>query len=128
LYLNELREQELTQGEAHILALLAESSPATVAELHHGLAHRRSTLTSILDRLADRGLITRSVGKADRRTFVIDLTSRGRKLARRVHRHLIALEDRVRRRVRQTDIAGFTKVITALESEAATRSGRKPAA
>ena len=118
LYLAELREQQLTQGEAHILALLAESSPATVADLHRGLAHRRSTLTSILDRLADRGLITRSVGKSDRRTFVIDLTSSGRKLARRVNRHLIALEDRVCRRVNQSDVAGFTRVLAALESEA----------
>ena len=123
LYLNELREQDLTQGEGHILALLAESSPATVAELHRGLAHRRSTLTSILDRLADRGLITRSVGKTDRRTFVIDLTNKGRKLARRVNRHLIALENRVLGRVRQADVAGFAKVIAALESEAAKRCG-----
>ena len=124
LYLNELREQDLTQGEGHILALLAESSPATVAELHRGLAHRRSTLTSILDRLTDRGLITRSVGKADRRTFVIDLTSKGRKLARRVNQHLLKLEDRVRRQVSQADITGFTKVIAALESEAAKRTSR----
>jgi len=124
LYLNELREEDLTQGEGHILALLAESSPATVAELHRGLAHRRSTLTSILDRLTDRGLITRSVGKADRRTFVIDLTSKGRKLARRVNQHLLKLEDRVRRQVSQADITGFTKVIAALESEVSKRTSR----
>jgi len=121
LYLGELREQQLTQGEAHILALLAESSPATVTDLHRGLAHRRSTLTSILDRLADRGLITRNVGKSDRRTFVIDLTTKGRKLARRVKRHLTALENRVRGRVNQNDISGFSKVLSALESEAGNR-------
>ena len=63
LYVDELREQQLTQGEAHILALLAESSPARVADLHRGLAHKRSTLTSILDRLAERNLITRKVGE-----------------------------------------------------------------
>src|SRR5438067_13583348 len=95
LYADELREQQLTQGEAHILALLAESSPATVAELHRGLAHKRSTLTSILDRLVDRKLITRKVGESDRRTFVVDLTKQGQKLARRVKRHLTNLERRV---------------------------------
>jgi hypothetical protein len=46
-----LREGALSQGEAHILALLAHSSPANIADLHRGLAHKRSTLTSILDRL-----------------------------------------------------------------------------
>src|ERR1700736_3866128 len=54
LYLDDLRERGLTQGEAHILALLAHSAPAKVADLHRGLAHKRSTLTSILDRLANR--------------------------------------------------------------------------
>jgi DNA-binding MarR family transcriptional regulator len=51
LYLADLREHGLSQGEAHILAHLATSAPATIADLHAGLAHKRSTLTSILDRL-----------------------------------------------------------------------------
>jgi DNA-binding MarR family transcriptional regulator len=121
LYVDELREQQLTQGEAHILALLAESSPLTVAELHRGLAHKRSTLTSILDRLADRNLVTRRTGESDRRTFVVSLTGKGRKLAQRVERHLADLERRVRQRVKASDVDGFTKVLAVLESEAAKR-------
>jgi DNA-binding MarR family transcriptional regulator len=113
-----LRERGLTQGEAHILALLAHSAPAKVADLHRGLAHKRSTLTSILDRLANRGLITREVGKKDRRTFVIMLTAKGRKLARRVSRHLSDLERAVVRRVSAADMRGFNKVVAALEQEA----------
>src|SRR2546423_6469739 len=88
LYLASLREQGLSQGEAHILALLASSGASTIADLHRGLAHKRSTLTSILDRLADRGLITRAVGADDRRTFVVTPTTKWRQVARRVHRHL----------------------------------------
>src|SRR3954463_5369952 len=97
LYIDSLDERQLSQGEAHILALLAESSPATVAELHRGLAHKRSTLTSILDRLDERKLIVRKVGQSDRRTFVVSLTVKGRKLARRVRTHLTALEKAVSR-------------------------------
>lgn len=122
LYLNDLGEKQLTQGEAHILAMLAESSPATVAHLHRGLAHKRSTLTSILDRLTDRGLITRKVGKSDRRTFVVNLTARGRTLAARVRRHLEHLESRVLRNVKPGDIERFTKVLAALESAANSKS------
>ena len=59
LYLASLDEYSLSQGEAHILALLAMSGPTTIAELHRGLAHKRSTLTSILDRLVARGFVTR---------------------------------------------------------------------
>jgi DNA-binding MarR family transcriptional regulator len=108
----------LTQGEAHVLGLLADSHRANIADLHRGLAHKRSTLTSILDRLAKRGLITRAVGETDRRTFVIKLTAKGRKLAQRVQRHLSVLERAVARRISAADVRGFNKVVAALEQEA----------
>jgi DNA-binding MarR family transcriptional regulator len=93
-----------------------------VAELHHGLAHKRSTLTSILDRLEERKLITRKVGQADRRTFIVSLTARGRKLAKRVQAHLAALEKVVSGRVSRSQVAGFDAVVEALEKEAHSRS------
>ena len=125
LYLDALRERGLTQGEAHILALLAQPGRANVAHLHRGLAHKRSTLTSILDRLARRGLITRAVGETDRRTFVVRLTAKGRKLAHRIQRHLSALERAVIRRVSAADVNGFNRVVTALEEEAHQASAPK---
>jgi DNA-binding MarR family transcriptional regulator len=117
----------LTQGEAHILGLLAHSGRANVADLHRGLAHKRSTLTSILDRLAERGLITRIVGETDRRTFVVRLTAKGRRLARRVRRHLSVLERAVVRRVKAADLKSFNKVVAALEQEAHQRIGSRRA-
>ena len=131
LYLDDLRERGLTQGEAHILALLAQSGRANVADLHRGLAHKRSTLTSILDRLAGRGLVTRAVGESDRRTFVVKLTAKGRRLAQRVQRHLSALERAVVLQVSAADLKGFNKVVAALEQEAhqrvdSKRAGPKP--
>ena len=122
LYLAGLRNDNLSQGEAHILALLATAAPATIAELHRGLAHKRSTLTSILDRLVERGLITRAVGEKDRRTFVITPTAKGRAAAKRVHRHLAALEKAVSRRVTNDDVRAFLKVVTAVEEQAAART------
>jgi DNA-binding MarR family transcriptional regulator len=118
LYLAGLRDDGLSQGEAHILALLATSSPATIGDLHRGLAHKRSTLTSILDRLDQRGLITRDVGADDRRTFVITPTASGRAAARRVHRHLTDLEQAVGRRVSAGEVKAFMKVLSAVEDEA----------
>jgi DNA-binding MarR family transcriptional regulator len=127
LYLDDLRERGLTQGEAHILGLLAHSDRTNVADLHRGLAHKRSTLTSILDRLARRGLITRAVGETDRRTFVVRLTARGRKLAQRVQHHLSALEHAVFHRVSAADMKGFNRVVAALEQEAHLRVGSRRA-
>ena len=125
LYLADLREDGLSQGEAHILALLATAGPATIAELHRGRAHKRSTLTSILDRLAARGLITREVGTTDRRTFVIAPTGKGVSIARRVHRHLLDLEEAVGRRVSADDVKSFVKVVSAVEDEAHRRTAER---
>lgn len=118
--------EALSQGEAHILAHLATSGPATIGDLHKGLAHKRSTLTSILDRLTARGLITREVGADDRRTFVIDTTAKGRQAARRVHRHLAALEAAVARRVTTEEIRACAKVLATVEDLAheSTREAR----
>jgi DNA-binding MarR family transcriptional regulator len=118
LYLAALGEAGLSQGEAHILALLAASGPSTIAALHVGLAHKRSTLTSILDRLADRGLITRAVGEADRRTFVVTPTAEGRVVAARVLQHLEQLERAVHARVSASDVRGFLAVLAAVEEQA----------
>jgi DNA-binding MarR family transcriptional regulator len=122
---DDLRDEGLSQGEAHILALLATAGPSTIAHLHRGLAHKRSTLTSILDRLTERGFVTRAVGAADRRTFVITPTPKGRQVARRVHRHLTDLEQAAAARVSSSDIRGFMKVLAAVEDEAHRRTARK---
>src|SRR5258706_2902398 len=79
LYLASLGEYSLSQGEAHIMALLATSGPTTIAELHRGLAHKRSTLTSILDRLVARRWVTPNLGTTDRRTFGVATTTPGAK-------------------------------------------------
>jgi DNA-binding MarR family transcriptional regulator len=125
LYLADLRDDGLSQGEAHILALLATAGPSTIAALHRGLAHKRSTLTSILDRLEQRALITRAVGAEDRRTFVITPTPKGQQIAKRVHRHLADLEDAIGRRVSADDVKGFLKVVSIVEDEAHRRTDRK---
>jgi DNA-binding MarR family transcriptional regulator len=122
---NDLPGDGLSQGEAHILALLATAGPSTIAHLHRGLAHKRSTLTSILDRLAARGFVTRAVGTADRRTFVITPTAKGRQIARRVHRHLTDLERAAAARVSSSDISGFMKVLAVVEDEAHRRTASR---
>jgi DNA-binding MarR family transcriptional regulator len=115
LHVEALGAPAVTQAEAHILAHLASSDRATVAELHRAFAHKRSTLTSILDRLEHRALVARTSDRRDRRTFVISLTSRGRTLARRVSAHLAAFEARALQQVSADDAAAFVRVLDALE-------------
>lgn len=120
LFLERHPELGVSQAEAHILAHLAEVGSGTVAELHHALAHRRSTLTSVLDRLEARGLVSREVSPNDRRSFVVRLRAPGRVLARRVYRALESLE---RDSLRDLSPARLRELTTTLG-----RLGRPPGA
>jgi len=108
----------LNQGEAHILAHLASAGDSTVGQLHKAFAHKRSTLTSYLDRLAERGFILREVRSEDRRSFVVSLTPNGKTVARKIHRHLESLEKAALRGATPAKTKAFADVIGAVEDAA----------
>lgn len=108
----------LSQGEAHLLSELHEGGPCTVGELHRAFAHRKSTLTGILDRMEERGLVKRRLREEDRRSFSVELTAKGRAAAARAHRRLADLEAAVRKCVSAADLRGFAAVVDALAREA----------
>jgi DNA-binding MarR family transcriptional regulator len=105
----------LSQAEAHVLAHLAPAGGGTIADLHRGFGHRRSTLTSIIDRLEMRGLVTRSPDRADRRSVRVTLTPPGRRVARRVLHAVRRVETQAFGRVSAAAARGFWQTIDALE-------------
>src|SRR5262245_38621351 len=109
---------DVSQGEAHLLAELHEAGPRTVGELHRAFAHRKSTLTGILDRMEERGLVKRRLREEDRRSCSVERTSKGRTAAERAHERLARLEAAVRKRVSAQDLRGFAAVVEALAEEA----------
>lgn len=115
----------ITQGEGHILSHLAASGDATIAELHRALAHRRSTLTSILDRLADRGWIMRETDPNDRRSFIIRLSRNGKKVAGEIYRELTRIEGQALRKVSQKDLHSLVTILQSLETAADQAARRK---
>src|SRR5579864_3124936 len=114
-YLNaEFERLRVTDLEAHVLLhLLPEERP--VAELQKALGVAPSTLTGVIDRLEERGLVRRTVNPADRRSFLIAAREAGLKAGARVSAFSDAFETRVRARVRPHDLQGFLRVIQAIE-------------
>jgi DNA-binding MarR family transcriptional regulator len=109
---------DLNQAEAHILCHLAESGDSTIADLHRAFAHKRSTLTSVLDRLAARRLVTREPSLKDRRSFVVALTRSGATKAAKLHKHLETLEADALRGDDRKSVEAFHEVIRRLEQTA----------
>ncbi|HEY7341744.1 MAG TPA: MarR family transcriptional regulator [Ktedonobacterales bacterium] len=111
------RDVGLTQAEAHVLAYLARHHDAAINDLHTSFGHKRSTLTSILDRLEARGWLRRVPHPTSRRLVAVELTEAGRAIGERVSGALAAIEERVRAKVGDATIGDFLAVIHALEEE-----------
>lgn len=92
LFFDGALEGDLTQAEAIVLLHLATAGPSTINDVHRSFLHKRSTLTSVVDRLEAKGLVDRRIGEADRRNFTLELTTNGRKTADRVVRCVSRLE------------------------------------
>jgi DNA-binding MarR family transcriptional regulator len=107
----------LTQAEAHALAYLARHPGATINDLHTSFGHKRSTLTSILDRLETRGWVRRAPHPTSRRLVTVELTETGQAIGERVSSALSGVEERVRARAGDEAISAFLDVLRILEEE-----------
>lgn len=105
----------LSPLEGHILTYLRTYAPAPVGELVRVFGVKRSTLTSLLDRLEKSGLVRREINPDDRRSFLVHISAQGRELTGRVNRLLEGLEADIRKRVRSSDVKGFHEVMRAVE-------------
>jgi len=110
-------ELRLTQAEAHVLAALGELAPCSINDLHHCFGHKRSTLTSLLDRLEERGWVRRGTHPTSRRLVLIELTEEGRLVADRTQAAVRELEARLMTHLESDDLAACARVLSALEEE-----------
>lgn len=107
-------ELELTGSEINTLANLADGRPRNVRQLSADTGVRATTLTGVLDRLERRGYLVRELDAADRRSFRLILTARGRAAAKKVGSAVAELERRALAGVSARELDGYHAVITAL--------------
>ncbi|MBX5490127.1 MAG: MarR family transcriptional regulator [Chloroflexi bacterium] len=77
-------ELDLTMPQMKVLLLLYSDDGATVGQIASQLGVTLSTVTGIVDRLVERGLVVRQESPTDRRQVVCRLTSEGQALAERL--------------------------------------------
>ena len=110
-----LADENLSPSEINALANLADGRVRPVGELAAAAGVRPTTLTSLLDRLAKRGYLRRELDPNDRRSFQLHLTPAGLSAARACLAAMAAIETEAARSLTEADLAGFTKVVTALQ-------------
>jgi DNA-binding MarR family transcriptional regulator len=119
LFLDARTAGAVTQAEALILAHLAEHGTSTINTLHRVFLHRRSTLTSVIDRLEAKGLVGRRPADDDRRSFAVELTRAGRTQARSILRALDELRGTVEPRRKNQELDAHADFLHALAEAAA---------
>lgn len=102
--------------ESHLLAYVGAYGPCRVSELRRVFGYHPSTMTSVLDRLETEGLLIRQPNPEDRRSILIAVTPRGRRVGRRARRAVETFEDEILQHLTAKDLEGFKRVMAAVEA------------
>jgi len=88
------KESELGDSDFRVLEVLLHKGAMPVNAIGPKVYLTPGSISVAVDRLYERGLVTRVDSETDRRVRVVDLTSDGRKLIKRVfHSHAQQLEE-----------------------------------
>jgi DNA-binding MarR family transcriptional regulator len=80
----EARKHDLTGPQLTVIKLLAGIGDLSLTELSESMQTKNSTVTGIIDRMENAGLVRRVRSETDRRVVLIHLTPQGAKLARAI--------------------------------------------
>ena len=127
LYLEpQCSELGVSPAEGHLLSYLRSYAPCTIVEILRVFGIRPSTMTSMLERLAERGLLVRGPDPEDRRSVRVELTREGKAVAERINRLIRELESRIGSHVGTRELAGFRSVMGAVEAATGVRVRKEP--
>jgi len=110
-----LVDLRLNAAEINVLANLGDGGTLNIRQLSERTGTRASTLTSLLDRLENRGYLARELDPTDRRSFRLPLTKAGQAAAAQVLAAITDLERTALSHLDATQLAGFYAVIAALQ-------------
>jgi DNA-binding MarR family transcriptional regulator len=75
-------ELELTYAQSQVLFYVADHSECPMGEVAKAYGVTLPAITHIVDRLEQRGMLSRAHHPTDRRVYILDLTRHGRTVAR----------------------------------------------
>jgi MarR family transcriptional regulator, organic hydroperoxide resistance regulator len=109
-----LADLGLTASEINALGNLADGAGRTVSVLGAATGTRPTTLTGVLDRLEQRGLIIRGARPGDRRAVLVELTADGEQAAALISDTYRNLEEHALAGLPADAVSGARAVLRAL--------------
>ena len=105
---------DLTMPQLKILLLLYSSGTASMGQLTPSLGVKLPTVTGIVDRLVEQGLVRRSEDPHDRRLVLCQLTDEGHQLAEHLYRAVQARTFKVLERLTLEDLRTVARAVDIL--------------
>lgn len=99
----------ITMGQPKVLDFLKDHDGASQKEIAAGCLIEAGSLTSILNRMEEKGLIERKILNGNRRTFHIFLTEDGKKGQKIVEETFLHIENVAFQNISEKEIRAFMK-------------------
>ena len=108
--MEQLKDTGLTLGQPKVLDYLKDHDGASQKEIAAGCLIEAGSLTSILNRMEEKGLIERKMLNGNRRTFHIFMTESGKKNQKLVEETFEKIEETALNNVSEEELKVFMEI------------------
>ena len=108
--MEQLKDTGLTLGQPKVLDYLKDHDGASQKEIAAGCLIEAGSLTSILNRMEEKGLIERKMLNGNRRTFHIFMTESGKKSQKLVEEAFVEIEEAAWKDISPEEAEAFMKI------------------
>jgi DNA-binding MarR family transcriptional regulator len=102
---------EVTPIQVMLLFFLQQNNALSLTQISQGLMLENPTVTGLIDRLEKSGYVKRSDHPNDRRVYLVHLTEKGNKVAKKALPIVKKLNEQIKEGYSKEEIGNFTKVL-----------------
>ncbi len=106
----------ITAPEFAIMVILSEHDNVSSRDINKTTGIDKATITRALDRLIDKGLISRLKSKTDSRLIKLKLTAKGKKTFGQIEENALAWERDFVKGVKVTELNNLLNILSKLDS------------
>lgn len=111
-FMEQVKSSGLTSGQPKVLDYLRDHNGANQKEIAAACHIEPGSLTSVLNRMEEKGLIERRMLDGNRRTFYIFMTDEGSRLKDLVEDNFASIEKKSFRNISSEDQASFMETFS----------------
>lgn len=103
--------ENLTIAEANAIYAIGPDEPKTMKEIAETLGVAVSTPTRTIDRLVEKGFVTRNVGEKDRRQLLIKLTPTGKNVLAGMDKEGLEMTKKLLKNLSDEEIEAYKNIL-----------------